>query len=70
MEQSKQQELSAWMQEALNQYRTGLLDAHRQGLAELLKSKDTVQEITLETGQKFLVAYDQNPAEKKRNAGN
>ena len=63
----------AWsegLQEWWDLYRAALREAHRQGLSELLRRKETVQEITLESGQKILVAYDQHADEQKKSQGN
>ncbi len=57
---------SPWMKEVIQVYKESLRNAHRQGIAELLGRKDTVQEVTLESGQKLLVAYNQNADEEKK----
>jgi len=62
-------ELSEGLQELWDLYRAALREAHLQGLSELLRSKDTIQELTLETGQKILVAYDRNSSGTQAVAG-
>ncbi|SRR6266496_1782155 len=59
-------ELSPGLQELWNLYRAAMHEAHCQGMAQLLSSKNTIKQISLETGQKLLVAYDEAPEQEEK----
>jgi hypothetical protein len=52
---------SGWLLEMLEMYQQGLQEIHRKGIAQLLNSKNTIVVGTLESGQKIIAAYDQEP---------
>jgi hypothetical protein len=60
------EELSAPLQEWWNLYLAAVREAEYQAILQLLSTKNTIEEMTLETGQKLLFAYDQDSDNQER----